>query len=83
VFFLESGDQQGVQRVKDRFGRPVLGIRDYQLIRGVPRSPDAQSAAIGTGTKPRPAMSLDEFFEQVRMVRDTSPLQGAAGLPGR
>ena len=71
VFFLEAGALGSVERVTDRFGRPVLGIRDQRLIRGVRRDTDPAGAALMTPEKGRPAMPLGEFFEQVRGFRAT------------
>jgi hypothetical protein len=72
VFFLESSAFDGVQRVMDRFGRPVLGIREQRLIRGVRRAGDPASAALGT-SKGSPAIPVNDFFEQIRQQRALSP----------
>ena len=76
VFYLESGALDTVQRVADRFGRPVLGIRDNRLIRGIRRQSDAAGAALATPGKGRPAMALGEFFDQVRSLRALPTVAG-------
>lgn len=72
VFFLESSAFDGAQRVMDRYGRPVLGIRESRLIRGVRRAEDATGASLGA-TKSRPAISVGDFFEQIRAQRVLAP----------
>lgn len=80
VFYLESSSLDGVQRVMDRYGRPVLGIREQRLIRGVRRAGDtATGAALSTGEKGASAMSVGDFFKQVRSVRALSPVPGSLG----
>jgi hypothetical protein len=75
VFYLESGSLDSVQRVADRFGRPVLGVREARLIRGIRRETDPAGPALVTPEKGRPAMAIGEFFEQVRSLR-ALPLAG-------
>jgi hypothetical protein len=69
VFYLETTRFDSVQRVMDRFGRPVLGIREQRLIRGVRRADDPAGAALGTAEKGAAAMAVGDFFEQVRTLR--------------
>jgi hypothetical protein len=80
VFYLESSSFDSVQRVMDRYGRPVLGIREQRLIRGVRRVNDSTAgAARSTGEKGPSAMPVGDFFQQVRSLRASSPAQGALG----
>jgi hypothetical protein len=79
VFYLESTTFDSVQRVMDRFGRPVLGIRDQRLIRGVQRAEDPAGAALGTTQKGAAAMALGDFFERVRSLRTTATVQTTVG----
>jgi hypothetical protein len=69
VFYLESSKLDGVQRVMDHFGRPVLGIRDQRLIRGVRRAEDPTGVALRTAGKGSAALAVGDFFEQVRSRR--------------
>jgi hypothetical protein len=78
VFFLESSAFDGVQRVMDRFGRPVLGIRGQRLVRGVRRPDDPTGAALST-SKGGAAIAVSDFFEQIRQQRALSPVQPVAG----
>jgi hypothetical protein len=78
VFYLETTDSDSVQRVMDRFGRPVLGIRDQKLIRGV-RHDDPAGAALGATGKGAPAMAVGDFFEQVRSLRALPAVQTPLG----
>jgi hypothetical protein len=80
VFYLQSSQFDGVQRVMDRFGRPVLGVREQRLIRGVRRAEDATGAALGTAEKSAAAMAVGDFLEQVRAQR---ALRGAQSPLGR
>ncbi len=79
VFYLESSSFDGVQRVMDRFGRPVLGIRDQRLVRGVRRAEDPASAALGTTSKGADAMAVGDFFERVRSLRATPTVSTPLG----
>jgi hypothetical protein len=78
VFFLGSSPSDSAKRVMDRFGRPVLGIREARLIRGMPRMDDPAAAALGA-SKSSPGLSVGEFFEQIRQQRALSPLQTPLG----
>lgn len=78
VFFLESTAYDSAQRIMDRFGRPVLGIRESRLIRGVRRAEDPTGAALGT-SKGRPAISVGDFFEQIRLERALSSVANSLG----
>ena len=78
IFFLESSASDSAQRVMDRFGRPVLGIRQSRLIRGVKRTEDSAGAALGT-TKSAPAISVGDFFEQIRSQRALPLVQTPVG----
>jgi hypothetical protein len=79
VFYLESTTFDSVQRVMDRFGRPVLGIRDQRLIRGVRRADDPAGAALGTTEKGADAMAVSDFFERVRSLRAAPTVQTPLG----
>lgn len=79
VFYLESTSFDSVQRVMDRFGRPVLGVREQRLIRGVRRADDPAGVTLGTGEKGAAAMAVGDFFEQIRSVRALSPVAGTLG----
>jgi hypothetical protein len=79
VFYLEATSFDSVQRVMDRFGRPVLGIREQSLIRGVRRADDPASSALGTGQKGAVAMAVGDFFQQVRGQRALNSVQSPLG----
>jgi len=79
VFYLESTSFDSVQRVMDRFGRPVLGVRDQRLIRGVRRAEDPTAAPLGTAEKGAAAMAVGDFFEQVRSLRALPAVQTPLG----
>jgi hypothetical protein len=78
VFYLESTTSDSVQRVMDRYGRPVLGIRDQSLIRGVRRD-HPTGAALGTTGKGAAAMAVGDFFQQVRSLRALPAVQTPLG----
>ena len=64
VFYVDS-DLAGNKTVTDHLRRPILGVRDKQLLRGVPgsaaKSAFASSAPLGLG--------IDEFFAQIESQR--------------
>ena len=66
VFFIES-DAAGRETVSDHLRRPILGVREKQLLRGV-RPTGEKSALTGEDSAP-PALGIDEFFQQVQAHR--------------
>ena len=83
VFFVEKDPSTGVETVTDYQRRPIIGVRDQQLLRGAVREKVSSAALTITGGSPSvsPASSLrtSEFFDQIRVHR----AQGVAGVPGR
>jgi hypothetical protein len=67
VFFVESGSN-GTQVVTDSQRRPVLGIRDRELVRGFSRQSRANVQGVAAEGAPE-GLDVKEFFNQVRLHR--------------
>ena len=83
VFFVEKDPSNGVETVTDYQRRPIIGVRNQQLLRGAPRekvsSADLTIAGGSPSGSPASSLRTSEFFDQIRVHR----AQGVAGVPGR
>ncbi len=73
VFFVEKDASTGAETVTDYKRRPIIGVRDRQLLRGAPREKvSSTDLTIGGGAasgSPANSLRTSEFFEQIRVHR--------------
>ncbi len=83
VFFVEKDASTGAETVTDYKRRPIIGVRDRQLLRGAPRekvsSADLTIGGGATSSSPANSLRTSEFFEQIRVHRALP----VAGVPAR
>ena len=68
VFFVESDIAAGRETVTDHLRRPVLGVRDRELVRGFNRARSGPGRSLSAGDAPE-GLGMSEFFEQIRQHR--------------
>ncbi len=71
VFFVERDAATGTRTVTDHQRRPILDVKDYRFIVGLPRT-GKQQATLATGSGPS-GLPIDQFFNRIRTLR-FSPL---------
>ena len=83
VFFVEEDASTGAETVTDYKRRPIIGVRDRQLLRGAPRekvsSADLSIGGEAASGSPANTLRTSEFFEQIRVHRALP----VAGVPAR
>ena len=67
VFFVERDAATGKQTVTDYQHRPILDVRDYRFVVGLPRT-GKQQAAVAAGSSPS-GLAIDQFFDRIRTLR--------------
>ena len=67
VFFVERDAATGKQTVTDHQHRPILDVKDYRFVVGLPRT-GKQQAAVAAGSSPS-GMAIDQFFDRIRTLR--------------
>ena len=69
VFFVERDAATGKQTVTDYQHRPILDVRDYRFVVGLPRT-GKQRAAVAAGSAPS-GLAIDQFFDRIRTLRSS------------
>jgi len=81
VFFVDQDPATGAETVTDHKRRPIIGVRDQQLLRGAARekvsSTDLTIGGGATSSSPANALRTNEFFDQIRVHR-ASPVAGVS-----
>ena len=71
VFFVERDTATGTRTVTDHQRRPILDVKDYRFIVGLPKT-GKQQATLAAGSSPS-GLPIDQFFNRIRTLR-FSPL---------
>lgn len=75
VFFVEEDPAGGREVVTDHLRRPIIGVRDQQLMRGFKRTTGDPSRALA-GEGSTLGLRMNQFFEQVRTYRGLPSAEG-------
>ena len=69
VFFVERDEATGEQIVTDHQRRPILDVRDYRFVVGLPRSGEERDA-VAAGSSPS-GLAIGQFCDRIRTLRSS------------